>query len=280
MESFRNVSVTVVCCVMLVAVPLPGIAADDDWHDHPSGERFWLMGGAFFPRLDSVVRVDSSDGILGTTIDFESTLGMDKSKSLPVLRGYYRFNKKHRLNFGYLNLERSGLGVSGVEIRFGDITFPANLPLNSFFDIEVYDLAYGYTVKHNEKIDIQLSIGLSLQSIGIGMQGDVVGVLKEETDITVPLPTFGASGDYAFTDKLLLTGRLGVFAIELDLDSSNIAGSVIDASLTLFHKTFEHVGFGIGYSFFKVDVDYEDKNLDVSADYEYRGPVLLMAAYF
>ena len=61
---------------------------------------------------------------------------------------------------------------------------------------------------------------------------------------------------------------------------TQVPGSVIDASLTLFHKTFEHVGFGIGYSFFKVDVDYEDKNLDVSADYEYRGPVLLMAAYF
>jgi len=280
MKHFQQVSLIALCAVTLVFIPLLSFAADDDWRDHPSGERFWLMGGAFLPRLDTVVRVDASDGSLGTTIDFESTLGMDKSKSLPVLRGYYRFNKKHRLNFGYMNLQRSGLGASEVDIRFGDVTFPADLPLNSFFDIEVYDLAYGYTVKHNEKVDIQLSVGLSLQNIGIGIEGSVVGVLKEETDFTAPLPTFGVAGDYAFTDKLLLTGRLGIFAIELDLDSSNIGGSVIDANLYLFHKTFEHLGFGIGYSFFNVDVDYEDDSLDVSADYEYRGPVLLMAAYF
>jgi surface polysaccharide O-acyltransferase-like enzyme len=69
--------------------------------------------------------------------------------------------------------------------------------------------------------------------------------------VTVPLPTFGFSGLYALTDKLVLGGRLGIFAIELDLDRSNIGGSVIDAQLSLFHQTFKYVGFGIGGNFLK-----------------------------
>jgi hypothetical protein len=160
------------------------------------------------------------------------------------------------------------------------VTFPANLPLNSFFDIEVMDLAYGYTLIHNEKWDLEASVGLSLQKIGIGIQGAALGVLKEEVDVTVPLPTFGFSGLYALTDKLILGGRLGIFAIELDLDSSNIGGSVIDAQLTLFHQTFKYVGFGIGGNYFRVNVDYEDDDLFVDAKYDYVGPTIFIIGYF
>lgn len=253
---------------------------DDDWEEDPTGNRFGIAFGGFFPKLDTLVRVDAADGNLGTIIDFESTLGMDKSNALPIVRGFYRFNEKHRINFGYFNLERSGLGVSDVEIRFGDVTFPANLPLNSFFDIEVMDLTYGYTLIHNEKWDLEASVGLSLQKIGIGIQGAALGVLREEVEVTVPLPTFGFSGMYALTDKLLLGGRLGIFTIELDLDSSNIGGSVIDAQLTLLHQTFKNVGFGIGANYFKVNVDYEDDDLHVDAKYDYIGPTIFLIGYF
>jgi hypothetical protein len=253
---------------------------EDDWEEDPTGNRFGIAFGGFFPKLDTLVRVDSADGGIGTTIDFESTLGMDKSNNLPTVRGYFRFNEKHRINFGYFDLERSGLGVSDVEIRFGDVTFPANLPLNSFFDIEVIDLTYGYTLIHNEKWDLEASVGLSLQKIGIGMQGALVSVLEEEVKVTVPLPTFGFSGIYALTDKLLLGGRLGIFAIELDLDSSNIGGSVIDAQLSLFHQTFKNMGFGIGANYFRVNVDYETDKLNVDAKYDYIGPTIFITAYY
>jgi hypothetical protein len=251
-----------------------------DWEDDPTGKRFYLAGGAFFPRLDTVIRVDAADGTLGTTIDFESTLGMDRSDALPIVRGHYRFNKRHRLNFGYFDLERSGLSASEVEIRFGDVTFPANLPVSSFFDVKVYDLSYGYTLTHSDKWDVDISVGLSLQEISIGIQGNILGVLKEETDVTAPLPTFGASGTYALSEKLLLSGRAGFFAIDLDLDSSNFSGQIIDLSLMLFHQTFEHVGFGVGYVFFDIDVDYDDDSLDISANYQYRGPMALVGVYF
>jgi hypothetical protein len=252
----------------------------DDWEEDPTGHRFAVALGGFFPQLDTVVRVDAADGSIGTTIDFENTLGMDKSKTLPIVRGFYRFNEKHRINFGYFNLDRSGLGVSDAQVRFGDVTFPANLPLNSFFDIEVFDLTYGYTLVHNERWDMDLSAGLSIQKIGIGIEGAFMGVLREEVKVTVPLPTFGVSGMYAITDKLLLAARLGVFAIEVDLDSSNIKGSVIDAQVSLFHKTFKHVGFGLGANYFRVSVEYEDDDLYVDAKYEYRGPTIFVISYF
>jgi len=256
------------------------VAAFADWDDDPTGKKFYLAGGAFFPKLDTVVSVEGSKGEVATEIDFESSLGMDRSDTLPIFRGYYRFNKKHRVDFGYFDLKRSGLGVSDVQIRFGDETFPANLPLNSFFDVKVFDLAYGYTVFHSPKADLELSLGLSIQDIEIGIQDNMENILKSETEVTAPLPTFGASGIFAFTDKLVLHARAGVFAVELDLNDNDFEGRIIDVELSLIHYTFKNVGIGAGYVLFDVDVDYTDDRFKVSADYEYRGPMALINVYF
>ena len=40
------------------------------------------------------------------------------------------------------------------------------------------------------------------------------------------------------------------------------------------------VGFGIGGNFFRVRVDYEDRNLNVDADYNYIGPTVFVIGYF
>ncbi len=43
--------------------------------------------------------------------------------------------------------------------------------------------------------------------------------------------------------------------------------------LALSHQTVENIAFGI-------DVDYENDSPDISADYQYRGPTVLVGVYF
>ena len=111
------------------------------WRENPLGSRFAIAVGAYWPRIDTKVRLDASSGQIGTGIDFESTLSMDDNDLLPTVLAYYRFNEKHRINFQYFTLERDGAAVSDFAIRFGDVVFPANLPLSSFFNVDVYALA-------------------------------------------------------------------------------------------------------------------------------------------
>ena len=94
-----------------VALCVPDAAFSDErpaWRDDPLGSRFALGAGLFAPRLDTQVRRDSSDGIIGTVIDFESTLGMDDSDRSALMLGYYRFAKKHRIGFQHFRLDRNG----------------------------------------------------------------------------------------------------------------------------------------------------------------------------
>ncbi len=252
------------------------------WRDDPLGNRFVLGAGPFWARLDTQVRLDSSDGRTGTVIDFESTLGMDENDRLPMMLGYYRVAKNHRLAFGYFRLNRNGAAVSDAPIRFGDVIFPANLPLSSYFDVEVVALSYAYSLIHDKKKELAFNIGLQIQDIETGISGNLgPSIIREDADVVAPLPTFGGSFDYAISDKWIFTSLVGVFALEIDLgDDSTFSGEILQINTGVAYKAFKNVAFALQYNYFRVDVNVDDPDWLGSLEYEYRGPVLAIAVYF
>jgi hypothetical protein len=173
-KSLSYILLPAVAAFLLLSGPGDALAQElPAWRDDPLGKRFLLGAGSFWARLDTQVRLDSSSGQTGTEIDFESTLGMDENDVLPLLLGYYRFAKKHRLAFAHFRLNREGEAVSGVRIRFGDQIFPANLPLSSYFDVEVVALSYAYSLIHDKKKELALNIGLQFQDIETGISGNL-----------------------------------------------------------------------------------------------------------
>ena len=202
-------SIVYVVCLVMVGFPTAALAQDaDDWTKWPLGHRFTITLGAYFPYLDTKVRVDSTSGLIGTTIDFEQNLGMSDTDSLPTVSFAWRFARKHHLGVAYFELNRSGSEVTQTEIRIGDKVFNVNLPVSSFFDAEVLAVAYGYSVIFDAKKELALSFGLSIQDLTFGLQGNPSGaqIVQERSDLTAPLPTFGLLGGYAFTDKWIFRG--------------------------------------------------------------------------
>ena len=282
-KSLSYILLPAVAAFLVLTGPGDGVAQERPaWRDDPLGNRFVLGAGPFWARLDTQVRLDSSDGRTGTVIDFESTLGMDENDRLPVILGYYRFAKNHRLAFGYFRLNRNGAAVSDAPIRFGDVIFPANLPLSSFFDVDVYSLSYAYSLIHDEKKELAFNIGLQFQDIETGISGNLgPSIIREDADVVAPLPTFGGSFDYAFNEKWVFTSLLGVFAIELDLgDDSEFVGEIVQLNVGVAYKAFKNVGLALQYNYFRVDVDVNDPDWMGFLKYEYRGPVLAVVVYF
>ena len=238
--------------------------------------------GLYAPRLDTQVRRDSSNGIFGTVIDFESTLGMDDSDRLPLLLGYYRVAKNHRIGFEYFRLDRHGMSISEGAIRFGDVTFPGGLPLSSYFNVDVYSLSYSYSLIHDNKKELAFSVGLQFQDIEGGIAGNLgPGLIRSESNVFAPLPTFGASFDYAISDKWIFTSLIGIFGVELDFgEESAFAGDILQVNAGVMYKAFESVGFALQYNYFRVDVDVNDPDWMGLLKYEYRGPVLSVSTYF
>ena len=123
--------------VVILSLSAPAIAQNEtDWQSWPLADRFTITLNAFFPNLDTKVRLDASDQTPGTTIDFEQNLGMSDTETLPGLGLGWRFAKKHQLELETFTLDRSGSAITTSEIRFGDEVFTVDLPVSSFFDMD------------------------------------------------------------------------------------------------------------------------------------------------
>jgi len=256
---------------------------DDDVEDTPNKAKLWLGLGMYYPSLDTKVSVGLIEGPVGAWVDFESNLGMRDVALMPILNGSYRFNSRHRVNFGYFNLRRNGSERSDVTFRFGGIEVKASLPVQTYFDVKSYSASYGYSVYTSDKVDLELSVGLSVQDIAFGLA--TTGNLeeqREESDLLAPLPTIGMSGFYALSDKWLLNGRAGYFAVDMNWEDRDrdLGGTILDISAGVTHKTFKNIGFGLSWEYFDVNLDYRKSRKNVSLDYTYSGPTFSIFAYF
>ena len=254
-----------------------------EWRSYPMGERVGLNVGAFFANLDTTVRVGGTGGLIGTEISFEQDLGLDDTTTRIMAEGYWRFFKKHKLTFSYFNLDRSGDSSSTVNIRFGDNTFQADLPLQAFLDIEVFNLGYSYSVLFDEKKELAFGLALSFQDIGIGLRGTVAGQPLEfgETEsVLAPLPTFTGRFAYAITPKWIVSTNIGYFTIDLGSAGDELSGDVIAGNVGVNWQLLQHFNLGLLYQWFDVDVKTERKQRQSSIEYTYNGPVLFFGTSF
>jgi len=277
----------VVLTVLLFASSPVAAQSSGDWESWPTGDRWRIGAGYFTPDLDTQVKVTDAGGNLGTGISFERNLGLSDSEGTGVLYADWRIFKRHVLSYRYFELKRSATTTSSsVVIKIGDEFFDVNLPIQSFFDITAHEISYSYSLLFDDKKDLFVGVGVSLQDLALGIQGTESSpnpgeILSATLDSTAPLPTLNIGFDYAFSDKWFFQSRLGWLAVELDFGAdADLSGSIINANAGILWKPFKNVGFFANYQVFDVDVDYLERGVLFAVNYEYMGPVLGVSVHF
>ena len=272
----------------LLAASQPVAAqSSNDWENWPTGDRWRIGAGYFAPDLDTAIVVTDTGGNIGTGISFEQNLGLDDSEGTGLLNIDWRFFKRHAVSYRYFALDRSATtSGSTVTIAIGDEVFDIDLPIQSFFDITAHEVSYSYSLLFDQKKELFVGVGLSLQDLSLGIQGTESSpnpgeIINSTLDSTAPLPTLNVGFDYAFSDKWLFQSRLGWLAVELDLGADeDLSGQIINANAGILWKAFENVGFFAQYQLFDVDVDFVDRGVLFAIDYDYKGPVLGVSVSF
>ena len=273
----RHQWLTIPLAVLLLGFGPAYAQGEPDWRSWPMGERFAVNVGSFFANLDTKVRLDASDGSLGTGIDFEQDLGLDDTQTRIMAGGYWRFFKRHRLDVSYFDLDRSGDSSSTVNIKFGDQEFELDLPLHAFLDIEVFNLGYSYSILFDEKKELAVGLALSFQDLTAGLQGTVAGQpleVSESSSVLAPLPTFTGRFSYAITPKWIVDTNIGYFTIEVDSGGDELSGDIIAGNAGVRWQLLKHFNLGLMYQFFVVDVNTKSETKQLAVEYDYFGPVL------
>jgi hypothetical protein len=232
-------------------------------------DRFSFSLGVFVADRDTDVRLDSATLGTGTDIDFEGDLGLETSDSVARLDGYYRFSRKHRVNFSVFDLSRDSSATIQGDIQFGETVFAVDSIVNAEFDVKIFKLAYTYSFFLRDNAYVGVTVGAYVADSNINLTEPNLGQI-ESAHLTAPLPVIGFRGEYDFADRWRLSASGELFAVEFD----NVDGSLVDLYLAIDYRLTDHVAIGLGYNAVNIDIDATKNNFSGKLDWGYDGVLL------
>ena len=200
--------------------------AQDRYDDHELTDRFYIrLGGFKQTQMRTTIRLDAktpAGGIaLGAVIALESQFDLDDQVSTGRLDGWYRFNRRHRINWSLWESDREGVRTyNGTDdITIGDDVLIA--PGDSVATREKSQFmaaGWSYSFVNNNKYEAWLGVGLNFQrvdtSIIVSAGG---GTMTEEASAkgTVPIPTLNFGGRWDFNKRWRMLVTQDLFGIRI-----------------------------------------------------------------
>ncbi len=129
-----------------MAVALSGLATHSLVAQAEKIPRVRLTVGVVFARLQTSVRYDIGNGLIGLRVGFEKQLGLAEFQTFPTVQASYRVGGRHHVVGGYYNLGRKGTNQISVDLPLPDTTLTIGTTVESDFDTRVFTLGYGYSL--------------------------------------------------------------------------------------------------------------------------------------
>lgn len=245
----------------------------------PLPDRFMLrMGGYYAQDANTILRLDANNAPIGTSIDFNKTLGGESETTVVRVDSLYRFNDNHGLGLSWYNLNFKGTRVTERDIEWGDDTYPAGFRIDSEIDFDIYKLNYQYSLFHNEKVELGASFGLHIMGSSVGMAGTSTGGFDQASTeaITAPLPVWGLFADYNFTPKFKAFYSYQIFNINYD---NKIKGGGQDFLFGLEYRILRNFSLGAAYNRFSLNLEMKMDNSTLTLDTNWNGGMLYGSFY-
>jgi len=270
--------------VLVCMLATPAWAENDDSAREP-WEKFGVNAGLFISGTDSSLRIGSGVGLY---LDVENFLGLDTTNEVARISGMWRFsnNRRHRVDLSWFAFRRSGDRVITEDITIEDpdgnpIYIVAGTTVSSFFNLDIYELAYSYSFFQDDRVDLAVSAGAFVMPLDFGIK--VTGLVDEEgtQKFTAPLPAFGLRMDFAITPKWFIRSGAKFFYLEY----GSFKGRLIEVKGALEYLPWKHFGVGLGFDTFGMTLeaegeDYPEIDLRGSVEFKYTGLELYLKYFF
>ncbi len=236
----------------------------------------------FMIRLSSyhVSRADTEFVILssmgtGAGVSFEKSLGGDTTDSVVRIDGYYRFNDRHRLEFGSFTVDRDGVTTLTAVLNIGDETFAINETVTSNIKYTITKVGYAYSFYHSPQVELSLVAGLNITDYDISYSGS--SGTSGASGVTAPLPLFGLQMTYAMSPKWSVHFLSEAFYIDIE---DTLKGTLLNSEFSIEYKAFKNFAIGAGTTRVSTDLDVNDDDWKGSFSDSHRGYLVYGSLYF
>ena len=225
-------------------------------------ESFSVDVGVFFPDREVELSVDGSLTLTGQKrdVDFSENLGLRKRDDLFALNFGWRFGEKWELGAQYFESDGQRQAVLEEDVEWGDYVFGQGTGVAAGLDFTVIRTFFGRNFDSADHHDFGVGVGMHYLEIGAFIEGSATingqpaGFRRETAKAAAPLPNIGAWYVRSLSDRWAFRARLDW----LSADVGDYDGTLINASAGFNYQVFEHVGLGVSYNLFRLDVGVDD----------------------
>lgn len=255
--------------LIVLLIPVSQVNAEE----LPDNFKFRL-GTFFITNSETEVQVNSGN-LVGAIINTSDNLDVKTDKEVLRLDGYYRFNDRHRVDYGWYKVESSGTKTLTKDIDYNGETFPAGATIESVFNTETTKVNYAWSFHHDDKVEISLGVGLHITKYEIILSGATLsnpGGSREEADVTLPLPVIGFRLGYNIYTNLEFITSYDLFSLRYD----QYEGNFQDVNALLEYRFSKHVGISGGFNFRHLDLTAHEGQITMKVNDSTRGAVLFL----
>jgi hypothetical protein len=237
--------------------------------------------GTFIISSQPEVRLNG-DTLQGDRVDFERQLGGGDATRIR-LDADWRFgdSRRHKIRAIAFAMSRERTHTIDEEITWGDDVYPIDAELKAKFEASVIELAYEYAFLKRDNYEVAASIGLHYTALDAELSaertstGQAIGI-SNDASVDAPLPVIGLRGIWRLPQNFYIDTQGQFFALSID----EYDGNLQDYRVMLSWQPRSWFGLGVGYNYFKVDVNVARNRFDGSLDWTYDGPMIFYSVSF
>jgi hypothetical protein len=270
-----------ICMVLVCGLGFTSAWAEEKTSRKPLDMRYTIYGGAQFYQADGKFGY-IKEGQPDIKVDLDD-LGLDETAVSPIVGAIINFwDNRLTLRLDYFGYHDDATETADFSFDFDDVHYPLGASLDSSLDLDVYVANLSYNFIRTQRARLGVGVGVHAANIDLKISGkaNVLGTVVDlgsgEADLLAPLPNIYVMGAYAFTDRFLIRGGGG----GMSLTYGDWDGSLWFVNAFLEYWPWRHVGFGAGYRYLDVDVDYDPGHKKETYDFTLPGPVVYLTAGF
>lgn len=260
----------------LFSNPLAAQTADD-YHPFLTN-KFNLEIGVYLPGVGLDLRVDGSNP--DEEFDFDQAVNLSDNQESGAIDFRWRFGKKWSLWGQAWTTSNTGERELEQDVEWQDFVFKEGTFAKGGVDVDIVRLFFGRNFSTGPHYEFGAGAGLHLMNLDTFLEGEII--IDDQTtefqrataSATIPLPNIGAWYYYSWSPKWLFQTRVDWLSASI----GDYSGSLWDLQVGVNYQAFEHVGFGLSYKAFLLDIDVSKSNLNGSVNLSQSGPVFGITA--
>jgi hypothetical protein len=264
----------------LLGVALLALAHDARADIPMALDRFDLSVGGFYPTVDARLSANGP-GILGSDINFQRDLDLDKHRTLPNLRLEFLVFDSQGFSFSGYRYSRSAGTTLARDITFDGNEYDTNAFVQARLRLDTYDAAWHWWFAPTAHDVLGLGLGAAYYDLrgtiegGISVNGNSAsGRGEAQANAVAPLLTVGWR--HAFSERL----RWYLDVAGVRKAGGSITGHLLNGTLGLEYYALENLGLALEYSTNDLELKADKDSWEGRARIHFYGPAAFVRMRF